>query len=118
MAVLLYSENPEEALAVFVKAVQGFLTKTWSHTTMSKAQWFTHTGDQWHQAAWFKAIPSAKGVTFVLLSNGGVEAPVTRKLYNLYHGQFVYSLLEHTHMHVTQISATANPLKNESRIEK
>jgi hypothetical protein len=101
MAVIVKTNNPSELLAEIRKTIDEGKIKTWSYDADGD---FTHTTDQWKNAAWFRPKIYTGELRFGLL--GKKDTTMSSYLYGIFHGRLTEMLLIHFDRKITSINPT------------
>lgn len=84
MAVLFKSNTPQALLNDFKDKIDKGHVVTWSY---DKDGDFTHTPDQWRNAAWMTPSIDLGGLRFNILGNS--KKITTKPIYGVFHGRLV-----------------------------
>lgn len=89
-------------MTTFKKAIDDRRVLTWSY---DKNGDLTHSADQWKNLAWFRPVVQADRITLYIMApkNG----KISKKVYAIYHGRVIESMLAHCDQLFTSGSATA-----------
>lgn len=104
MALYFKTKSPQNLLIQFKKAIQEGRVSNWSCDSDGD---FTHTDDQWKHKAWFRPSVEENTLAFYILKPKDVN--ITTRIYAIYHGRFVTSMLNHCDKLFTESIATALP---------
>ena len=104
MAVHLLTKTPAKLLESFKEAIKKGRVVTWAYDADGD---FTHTPEQWKNAAWFRpAIQSGRLVMRIVKPQGKI---LTREVYGIYHGRIIESISIHCHTFFSEAFSTAEP---------
>jgi hypothetical protein len=108
MAILFRTTNASGLLTAFKKAIDEGRVVTWAYDQDGD---FTHTAEQWRNAAWLrpKSIPEGLAVNILCPKNRAISTEV----YAIYHGRFIESLLAHYDSLFVDASATAKATQDD-----
>ena len=108
MAVTILTKNPADLLAAIRKEFRDGNIETW---TEDRDGDFTHVPKQWKWKAWFR--PSVDDGSLVFYILGPSEAKMTTVDYAVYHGRFIEMLLSHFDAKISEVRASAFPLRGD-----
>ena len=91
MAITIKTKNPQKLIKSLNDAIENREILTWS---VDQDGDYTIARDQWRYHAWFKPQDIKDGeLIFGIVQSRKYN--MTRKLYGIYHGRFVATLLSH-----------------------
>ncbi len=105
MAVYFKTDNPQELLNLFKKAITDRVIVTW----LEEDGYFTHdtSTDQWRGRAWFLPKIQTGYLTMNIIKSQGSN--ISSEVYAIYHGRLVEAMLAHFDKHFSNATATALP---------
>jgi hypothetical protein len=105
MAIVVKTKTPKKLLAAYKKAVDDGHVTTWAYDSDGD---FTHTAEQWNRKAWLRPrIQADEALTLNIL--GPKDAKLSSRVYAIYHGRFIESMLAHCDGLFSEAHATSMP---------
>jgi hypothetical protein len=110
MAIYFKTRTPKKLLAAYKKAIDDGHVVTWAYDADGD---FTHTADQWNRKAWLRPrIREAEALALNILAPQ--DSSISSKIYAIYHGRFIESMLAHCDKLFDDATATAMPAREDS----
>lgn len=103
MALFVKTHDPEGLWKKFKAAIEDKKIETWEFH--DNGVHFTHTSKQWHNLAWFRAVPLQGVLVFNIFRPKNTS--MTVDTYAEYHGKLLRALLAHFDKSFTAAEATA-----------
>lgn len=104
MAIHFQTNDPDKLLASFKDSIDKGRVVTWVY---DKDGDFTHTTDQWKNAAWLRPIAKNGELIFSIIKPQSRN--ISAEVYAIYHGRFIESMLVHCDLLFNRVFATALP---------
>ena len=102
MAIYFYTADPAKLLAAIRTSIDEGKIKTWSYDSDGD---FTHTAEQWKFKAWLRPQIKDGALRFVIFPP--MATSLSKRIYGIYHGRFVESVLIHADVLFTRVETTA-----------
>jgi hypothetical protein len=99
MAIIIYTDEPDELLSAIKTAINDKKIRTWA---CAKDGRFTHTPEQWNEKAWLKPIVEEGKLRFVTKLPAGKEE-YEDDVFGVYNGRFSEMLINHFRDDFTKI---------------
>ena len=116
MAVYFATNSAPALLNAFNQTIakhgQAGGVNTWRHVVHQGKNWYTHTGANWKDKAWFRAEPEANRLAFYVRPVERVT--LTRDAYAYYAGHLIETFVRHFPTLFSAGQATAAPVGDDA----